>query len=351
MKGSCERVSAVIRGDLPDRAPLFDLLRNDAVLSYFAGETLTNENAPEVVFRAYDPAIDATRPMVRLPQEEGTSVRPDGRTERRFRWTTWTEHVRYADGEAYAKAKRAEIDSFDPSWTPAKQEQMDAYMASIDDHRRRLGELFFFPGGPLLGLMGICGEIGLEHFSYYLADYPELTPALLECHAVSSCAWIERLPRNHGIEAVFSGDDIAFKGGPFLAPAWYHEHYFPRLTRVLDAYHAQGIKVMFHSDGNLNPLLDGLVAAGIDGLNPMEVLAGMDVGEVHRRYPHLFMSGAIDVSQLLPHGTPAQVRDAVRRALDAAEGRLMVGSSTELNNEVPLENYLALREAVLEYPY
>jgi len=41
----------------------------------------------------------------------------------------------------------------------------------------------------------------------------------------------------------------------------------------------------------------------------------------------------------------------VHRAIDAAEGRIMIGSSTELNNEVPLANYLALREAVLNHPY
>ena len=97
--------------------------------------------------------------------------------------------------------------------------------------------------------------------------------------------------------------------------------------------------------------MDGLVEAGIDGLNPIEVLAGMDVADLHRRYPDLFMTGAIDVSQLLPMGTPQQVYEAVCRAIDAAEGRIMIGSSTELNNKVPLENYLALRDAVLEHPY
>jgi len=73
---------------------------------------------------------------------------------------------------------------------------------------------------------------------------------------------------------------------------------------------------LFHSDGNLNPILDDLVAAGIDGLNPIEILAGMDVGE--------------------------------RKAIDEAGGRILVGSSTELNEDVPLANFLALREAVLE---
>jgi len=67
MQGSLERVRAVLRGDLPDRAPLYDLLRNDAVVSHFAGETLTLENAPRVVYRAYEPAIDATRPEARSP--------------------------------------------------------------------------------------------------------------------------------------------------------------------------------------------------------------------------------------------------------------------------------------------
>ena len=77
----------------------------------------------------------------------------------------------------------------------------------------------------------------------------------------------------------------------------------------------------------------------------------MDVEDLHRRYPRLFMCGAIDVSQLLPLGTPQEVYDTVVRTLDAAEGRIMIGSSTELNDEVPLENYLALRRAVLEHPY
>jgi len=47
---------AVVRGHVPDRAPLYNLLRNDAVISHFTGETLTVENGPELVFKAYEPA-------------------------------------------------------------------------------------------------------------------------------------------------------------------------------------------------------------------------------------------------------------------------------------------------------
>jgi uroporphyrinogen decarboxylase len=351
MQGSIARVRAVLRGELPDRAPLYELVRNDAVINHFTGRTLTVENAYEVVYKAYEPAVDATRPLVRLPKHAETVILEDGREQRFFRWTIWTENRRYKSSEAYAAAKRAELDAFDPLWTDEKQDAMDRRLAFIAEERARLGEVFYFPGGPWVGLQGIFGEVGLEHFSYYLADCPGLIDELLESHTLRTLAWIEHLPPDHGIEAVFCGDDIAFKTGPFLRPAWFAEHYYDRTARVCSAYHARGIKVLFHSDGNLNVILDGLVEAGIDGLNPIETLAGMDVDDIHRRHPDLFMAGAIDVSQLLPLDSPQAVYDTVRRTIDAAQGRIMIGSSTELHNEVPLENYLALRQAVLDTPY
>ncbi|MBN1640042.1 MAG: hypothetical protein JXA09_02310, partial [Anaerolineae bacterium] len=102
MQGSIERVRTVIRGGMPDRAPLYDLLRNDAVINHFTGRTLTVENAYEVVYQAYEPAIDATRPLVRLPKHEETIILADGREQRYDRWTIWTETVRYESSEAYA---------------------------------------------------------------------------------------------------------------------------------------------------------------------------------------------------------------------------------------------------------
>ena len=351
MKGSIERVRAVINGQMPDRAPMFELLRNDAVVSHFAGEKLTIENGQRVVFKAFEPAVDATRPTVRIPNEERTITLEDGRQEKYYRWTIWTESRNYGSSEAYAAAKREWLKSFDGGWNSKKQEAMDKAMASIADHRKRLGEVFFFPDTPGLGLTMIYYEVGLESFSYYLMDCPDVINELLECNTINAVTWVEHLPENHGIEGVFIGDDIAFCSGPLFSPKWFEKNYFGRLERVVSAYHSKGIKVMFHSDGDLNPILDGLVGAGIDGLNPIEVIAGMDIADIHRRYPKLFMAGGIDVSQLLPFGNPQEVRDSVRKAIDDAGGRLMVGSTSELQDEVPLENYIAMREVVLDTPY
>ncbi len=352
MIGSVDRVRAIINGQMPDRAPLFDLLRNDAVIEHFAGRKLTIENAAEVVYSAYEPAIDATRPRVRLPDKEETITLEDDRQQRRFRWTSWTEQRRYPDCDAYASIKRREMASSDPSgWSLEQQQCLEAALARSRLDRQKLGEVFYAPSIASPLLMDIYGEIGLEAFSYFLADVPDIAVELMEYNTIRAVTLAEHYPADHGIEMGFLGDDIAFNSGPLFRPLWLREHYFPRLARTIAAWHARGIKVLFHSDGNLNAILDDLVAAGIDGLNPIEVLAGMDVGGIHRRHPHLFMAGGIDVSQLLPFGSAGQVKDAVKRVLDAAEGRIMIGSSTELNNDVPVENFLALREAVLGYSY
>jgi hypothetical protein len=199
--------------------------------------------------------------------------------------------------------------------------------------------------------MGIFEEVGIEQFSYYLADCPAVISESLELQTVYSIELIKHVVESSCPSAVFLADDIAFKSGTICSLSWMRQEYFPRLKRVIDAWHRRGTKVLFHSDGNLMFILDDLIEAGIDGLNPIEVMAGMDVGEIHHRYPHLFMCGGIDVSQLLPFGTPQQVRDATIKAIEESGGRLMVGSSTEVHDCVPLENYLAMHETVLNYRY
>ena len=350
MEGSIERVRALLRGEMPDRAPLFDLLRNDAVINHFTGETLTVENAPDTVHKAYAPAIDATR-SVRLPDHEATTTLPDGRQQKLYRWTAWTEHVKYESTEAYVAAKTKHVDGYDPGWSDYDQQTVDDHIAASREMQATLGECYWMTGGGGPGFMGIMGEIGLEAFSYYLVDCPDIINQQLEYNTLYAIKWVEHLPDDHGIDSVMVGDDICFNSGPFLSPKWFDENYLPRLARIMDAYHAKGIAVMFHTDGNAMPILSGLVDAGIVGLNPIEVVAGMDIAEIHRRHPKLFMVGGIDVSYLLPFAAPQQVADATKKAIDDAEGRIMIGSSTELQNGVPLENFLAMRQAALDNPY
>lgn len=71
--------------------------------------------------------------------------------------------------------------------------------------------------------------------------------------------------------------DMAFNHGPFCSPRMYRELVWPDHKRICDWAHARGMKVIYHSDGDINSVLDLFIAAGIDMIQPMEAKANMDV--------------------------------------------------------------------------
>jgi hypothetical protein len=352
MDGSPERVRRVLALEKPDRAPLFDLLPNDAVLQHFNGGEPVAVGDDASGIRAVAAAIDGTRVSAFSPSEKRVERLSDGRACRHERWTTWTAWKSYSSSEEYREVKERELSERRRSAGNPVDPAVDQHYLREREIRSLLGDDFCYVlAPPHQSLMGIWTEVGLEQFSYYLYDCEELIVEQLELNTEYACRWIEGLPGDDPFEAAFIGDDIAFKTGSMISVEWLQEHYFPRLARVVTALHARGLKAMYHSDGNLNAIMDGLVEAGIDALNPIEVSAGMDLGDLHRRYPQLVFAGGIDVSHLLPYGTPEQIRDATVKAIEETAGRILVGSSTEVFSAVPLENFLAMREAAMGYVY
>lgn len=351
MDGAIKRITALLSGAKPDRPPLFDLIRNDAIIEHFSGRKLTFDNAEELIYGVYHKIVDGTRGRVRLPQEEKVEILEDGRKCYKKRWTTWIEHKKYSSSEEYRSVKKTQLCK-SWNWNDEDEEWMGEYIRYNCEEQKKLGEVFWVWGSPAnLALMGVFGEVGIEQFSYYLADCYDVIIEQLEYNMVKSLQRVEHLPNNVKIPCVFLGDDIAFKTGTILNPKFFRKEYFPRLKKIIEALHGKGIKVMFHSDGNLMAILDDLVESGIDLLNPIEVAAGMDIKEIHRRYPNLIMVGGIDVSNLLPLGNPEEIQKEVLKAIEDSEGKIMVGSSTELHNSIPLENFIAMRETVLNYRY
>lgn len=97
--------------------------------------------------------------------------------------------------------------------------------------------------------------------------------------------------------------------------------------------------------------MDDFVDAGIDGINPMETVAGMSIKEVRQRYSNkLFITGGIDVSQLMAFGTVEEVREACINAIEEAGGvGYFLGSTTELHPHIPAENIMAMIEVARTY--
>jgi uroporphyrinogen decarboxylase len=350
MKGSKHRVECLLNRQRPDHIPLFDLIPNDTVLQHFNGGQPVEPGDDESGIRALGEALDATRRSYFSPMVDKVEILETRQTRKYERWTVWTSHREYSSSEEFQAVKQKEIDEYYKHCETLVQAEINTYFQNQRRIYSQFGDDFYYLlSAPSPKLMGLFSHLGLEVFSYYLCDCEDVIVSLIEINTDYACRWAKALPADNPFTMVFLGEDIAYNHGPMVSPVWLRKHYFPKLKRVIDAYHERGIKVMFHSDGDLNPIMDDLVEAEIDVLNPIEIAAGMDLRYLHKRYPKLIYAGGIDVSNLLPFGSPDQIKDAVVRAIEDTQGQIMIGSSTEVHNSVPLKNFLAMRQAAIEY--
>jgi len=350
---SIERVIRLLNKEPVDRVPIFDLLRNDAAIEHYSGSKLTFENAEELVYRAFGKIIDATRPSVKYPVPNSETVLPDGRKVKQYRWTTWNEPVRFTGAEEYERYLRKEHIERDTDFSNLK-ENMQKTIDRFTTLSEKLGDTYLFWSIGGVGLGYLHSEVGLDQFSYFLYDCPEVISEAMEAKTeavIRKIQVLKELSEDSDVQprGLFMAEDIAFKGTTMFSPSYLRKVFFPRLKRVIDACHKAGWKFMFHSDGNLMEILDDFVEAGVDILNPIETAAGMDIKLIHKRYPDLIMAGGIDTSTLLPFGKPSEIRDAVVKAIEDSEGMIMLGSSSEMHADIPLENVIALYETVLNY--
>jgi hypothetical protein len=210
------------------------------------------------------------------------------------------------------------------------------------------GNTVIFPNESPVGLDTAYHRAGLVLFSYGYAENPDLISAWLEA---LNWAEIQRVhesadPTLSPVALVYS--DIADKNQTLFSPAFLRREFFPRVRKLIDAWHSHGIKVIYHSDGNLWRVLDDLRDTGTNGLNPLEPLSHMQAERVHRAYPEWILMGGVDASRLLPYGTEAEVRAAVRELLDGPgrAAKLWIGSSTEIHPAVPLRNVLVMWDEI-----
>lgn len=93
--------------------------------------------------------------------------------------------------------------------------------------------------------------------------------------------------------------DMAFKTATMCSPQMYRELIWPEHKRLADWAHAHGMKVIYHSDGNVNQVVDLYIEAGFDCLQPLEAKAGMDLRTLAPRYSRrLAFFGNIDIMVL-----------------------------------------------------
>jgi uroporphyrinogen decarboxylase len=189
---------------------------------------------------------------------------------------------------------------------------------------------------------------GMQNYMLNLFDNPAFLHKISEMVTQYSLGQLEMLGEA-GLDVLIVEDDIADKNNTLISPDHFDEFILPYNLRLVERAHEMGLKVVRHSDGNLWPIIDRLLEAGYDGLNPLEPQAGMQLKKVKDYCGNrLCLLGNIDCMELLPNGTPDQVKATVQEAIQDAGrgGGLIICSSNTLHPGVDPDNCIAMFEAV-----
>jgi hypothetical protein len=357
-----ERVERTMSCEETDRVPLYDLLRNDAAFAHFGGETLpplaaddaTVRNLDRIAGKAVDRFLDMTRSVGFGPIEEPETTDDLGFTYHHspFEKTSWIVRRPFED-ENGAKA-------FLKAWILKKRERTKQINADPLSHREAHHRAFAATQARIGGTVNLLAQhgvglddvrhlLGFELFSYVWADDPGLVSEALEAVTGRNIAECHAIADPGLSPAVLTYGDIACKQRLLHSPQFLRSEFFPRLKRLNDAWHEHGLKCLFHSDGYLMDVMDDLIEAGIDGLNPIETVAGMSLRDIRQTYgDRLFLAGGIDMSQLLSRGTTEEVRAVCEQAVRDAYPGYFMGSTTEADNSCRLENLVAMYEVAMD---
>ena len=157
---------------------------------------------------------------------------------------------------------------------------------------------FMFSGAHVFEIMkDLCGH---EHMLMGMIDDPDWVGDMAMTYAKAMVGMYEMLFDQEGCpDGMFIYEDMGFKNAPFMSPAMYKQFIFPAHELMCKYAHSKNLKLMMHSCGFIEPLLPHMIEAGIDGLQVIEVKAGMDLLRVYKNFgDKLSLMGGIDVRTL-----------------------------------------------------
>ena len=198
-----------------------------------------------------------------------------------------------------------------------------------------------------MGASGVLNSMGVDGFSYALADDPGVIEELFDRYVAWVCELLDKTSAL-GFDFVKFADDIAYKTGPLFSPQVFREIFLPRMRQVASHVRQPWI---YHSDGNLLPLFEDLLSLGMNAVNPIEPGA-MDIDFIKEKYGRrICLHGNIDLHYTLTRGTPAEVEAEVRQRIEriGRGGGYILASANSITDYCKVENVLAMRDAFVKY--
>lgn len=336
---SYERASAVLRGEIPDRVPTFELMIDPKVIRGIIGT--------ESYFDLCD-ELDIDIVMTETPSKMYKEEAVDAKTQiYRNEWGI----LRQYNGEVVSAPLHGPIETLEDAM---KYQAPDPLADYRFDYLRELVKRF--KGKRLIGFHLHDGF----NYSYYLTsmqdmmcdliEEPELIQRLVDISVDHNLKLAEKA-LDLGADFILSGDDYGSSTSLLVSKNHFDEFFLPGLKRICDYVTGRGAFMLKHCCGAITPLIGEMVNLGICGMHPLDEKAGIDQVQVKKQYPNLTVMGGIDCDKPLTEYSPEQMEEYVKEVLrtHAQGGRYICATSNSVHSSAKPENFAAMQRAVHKY--
>ncbi|MBE5995804.1 MAG: hypothetical protein E7240_00435 [Lachnospiraceae bacterium] len=344
-----ERILCALQHEKADRLPVFDIINKpDMYTDLLHEDNYDSKGRPDVRLAkllGMDAVTVHSKPYTCLipPKDEWDS--PDTFTDRfgitsRVMPASWplgmAEHPFEASGAFLERIRAARVTEEDIREIREAVDEAGDEIAVFGSARGVFGFLFI--------------ALGLENMSIALYEEPELMREIIEA---ADAFWTELGLRliGTGCTALYVANDMGMNGKTLLSPDMLREFFFPSLRKQIRTWKEAGGRVILHSCGNVEPILEDLADTGIDALNNIQVRAGMDLKRTKERIgDRVTLVGNVDATGIMCQKDKSKIADAIQNVIDTAgyDGGLIVATDHSFHEGVPAENVIYFIEKAKE---
>ena len=231
-------------------------------------------------------------------------------------------------------------------WLPDEESQIE----QLNAIKKMAGDRYFILGSAGAATMGIPDGNHIYEFVVALYDNPEDVKSENETKLNKAVRWGYKQLDN-GADAIINCCDVAFNNGPFISPQLMDEFFFPYFNRWVDSLKSQGVITIWHTDGNILPLMDRILESGVAAIQCIDPIADMDIVDLKRKVEKkLALIGNIDCA-LLQLGPEEEIEAEVKRVVEGCKnnGGFALCGCNAIFKGIPARHYQIMVDARYKY--
>ena len=332
-----------------DRLPVFDIINKPDMYVDFLGKDNYESNGRLCVQLAKKLGMDAVTvhslPYTCLIPHRDQFDTKDTFTDRfgitsKVTDTSWplgmAINPRELDEELLETIRNATVTDEDVRQIKEAVEEANGEIAVFGSTRSAFGFLFIL--------------LGLENLADAIYNEPELLEEAIEA---ADAFWTKLGLKliECGCDALYVANDMGMNGRTLISPNQLREFFFPSFRKQVKAWKDAGGRVLLHSCGNIDAVLEDLADIGIDAINNIQVRAGMDLARTKEKIgDRVTIVGNVDATGIMCQSDKSLIDDAIRQVVETAgqDGGLIIATDHSFHEGIPSENVVYFLEKARE---